>query len=256
MASDRGGLFDLHGDTALITGAGSGIGARMAWALARAGAHTLLVGRRAERLQATADRILNAGAPRARVVTADLSAVADWPRFVAQHQLDSVDVVCNVAGINLRQHADDVTGADWDRTLNLNLKVPFFLAQALVTTMRQRGWGRIINIASLQTQRAFPGGIAYGAAKGAIPQLTRAMAEAWSAHGINANAIAPGFFPTELTQPVFDDPQRAARNAAQTAVGRNGELPDLDGVTVFFASRASDYVTGQTLYLDGGFTAK
>ena len=255
MAPDRG-LFDLHGLTALITGAGSGIGARMAWALAHAGAQTVLVGRRTERLQATADHIQHSGAPRTRLVAADLSAVDDWPGFVARHELDAVDVLCNVAGINLRQPADDITPEAWDRTLGLNLKVPFFLAQALVVAMRRRGWGRIINIASLQTQRAFPGGLAYGAAKGAIPQLTRAMAEAWSAHGVNANAIAPGFFPTALTQPVFDDPQRAARNAAQTAIGRNGALPDLDGATVFFAARASDYVTGQTLYLDGGFTAK
>jgi len=104
--------------------------------------------------------------------------------------------------------------------------------------------------------RAFPGGIAYGASKGAIAQLTRAMAEAWSPHGITANAIGPGFYPTELTAPVFADGERAARNAAQTCMNRNGELKDLDGPLLFLCSEASNYVTGQVLMVDGGFTAK
>jgi gluconate 5-dehydrogenase len=122
--------------------------------------------------------------------------------------------------------------------------------------MAGRGHGRILNLASLQSTRAFANSAPYGAAKGGIVQLTRAIAEAWSGQGVTCNAIAPGFFPTPLTAPVFGDPERAARNAAQTAVGRNGELDDLAGATVFLASRASAYVTGQTLAVDGGFTAK
>ena len=130
------------------------------------------------------------------------------------------------------------------------------MTQAFVPSMRQKGWGRIINFASLQSFRAFPNGIAYGASKGGVAQLTRAMAEAWSADGICCNAIGPGFFPTELTAPVFDDPERAARNAAQTAIGRNGNPDDLDGPLLFLCSDASRYVTGQILMVDGGFTAK
>jgi gluconate 5-dehydrogenase len=113
-----------------------------------------------------------------------------------------------------------------------------------------------VNFASLQTTRAFPGGIAYGATKAGIGQLTRAMAEAWSRDGITANAIGPGFFPTELTAAVFDDPERAARNAAQTCAGRNGRMEDMDGPLLFLCSEASSYVTGQVLMVDGGFTAK
>ena len=122
--------------------------------------------------------------------------------------------------------------------------------------MRERGWGRIVNIASLQSARAFTGGLAYGASKGGVAQLTRAMAEAWSRDGITANALAPGFFPTELTGPVFGDPALAAKHAAQTCIGRNGELADLAGPVLFLCSDSAGYVTGQILYVDGGYTAK
>ncbi|MEM6849203.1 MAG: SDR family oxidoreductase, partial [Pseudomonadota bacterium] len=166
------------------------------------------------------------------------------------------DILVQAAGINTREAADEVTAEGWDVTLAINLSAPFFLAQALVPAMKARGWGRIVNFASLQSFRAFPGGIAYGASKGAVAQMTRAMAEAWSPHGINANALAPGFIHTELTAAVFADEARAARNAAQTCVGRNGQPADLDGPLLFLASKASDYVTGQILAVDGGFTAK
>ena len=122
--------------------------------------------------------------------------------------------------------------------------------------MRAAGYGRIVNIASLQSSRAFANGLAYGASKGGVVQLTRAMAEAWSRYGITANAIAPGFFPTELTAPLFSDPERAAWAAENTAIGRNGEPADLAGAAVFLASPASAYITGQTLHVDGGFSAR
>jgi gluconate 5-dehydrogenase len=166
------------------------------------------------------------------------------------------DIVVPAAGVNTREAADDVTPAGWDQTLALNLSAPFFISQAMAGAMKAKGWGRIVNFASLQTTRAFPGGIAYGASKGGVGQLTRAMAEAWSRDGITANAIGPGFFPTELTAAVFGDPERAARNAAQTCAGRNGRMDDMDGPLLFLCSDASSYVTGQVLMVDGGFTAK
>lgn len=166
------------------------------------------------------------------------------------------DIVIHAAGINTRQAADEVTPEGWDVTLSLNLTALFFLSQHLVPAMRDKGWGRIVNFASLQSFRAFPGGIAYGASKGGVAQMTRAMAEAWSRHGINVNALAPGFVRTGLTAPVFDDPDHAARNAAQICIGRNGEPEDMDGSLMFLCSEASNYVTGQILMLDGGFTAK
>jgi gluconate 5-dehydrogenase/2-deoxy-D-gluconate 3-dehydrogenase len=122
--------------------------------------------------------------------------------------------------------------------------------------MKAKRRGKIVNIASLQSCRAFANGIAYGASKGGIVQLTRAMAEAWSRFGITCNALAPGFFPTGLTAPLFGDDAMLQRLAAQTAIGRNGELSDIDGSAIFLAAPASDYITGQVIFVDGGFTAK
>ncbi len=250
-------LFDLTGKVALITGATSGIGSRQATALTNAGAHVILVGRREDRLRKLCED-LNKDQTRAHYIVADLNDESSCEDIAEQgiRYHSQIDILCNTAGINLREHADSVTPESWDQTLHLNLKVPFLMAQKLVPSMRNRGWGKIINVASLQSIRAFANGIAYGASKGGVCQLTRAMAEAWSGDGIGCNAIAPGFFPTELTQPVFDNPELAATLAQQTAVGRNGQLSDLDGTCIFLSSHASDYVTGQVIYIDGGFTAK
>jgi gluconate 5-dehydrogenase len=165
-------------------------------------------------------------------------------------------ILVNAAGINLRQPFMDVTADAFDLHMALHLRAPFLLTQVLAPRMAANGYGRVINLASLQSTRAFPNSAPYGAGKGGIVQLTRAIAEEWSRHGVTCNAIAPGFFPTPLTAPVFNDPERAAKNAAQTAIGRNGALDDLTGATVFLASAASAYITGQTLAVDGGFTAK
>ena len=174
----------------------------------------------------------------------------------ASREVGMPDVLVHAAGLNPRQTADEVTSEGWDKTFEINLSAPFFLSQAAISVMKARGWGRIVNFASLQSTRAFPGGLAYGASKGGIAQLTRAMAEEWSGDGICVNAIGPGFFPTELTKSVFDDAERAERNAMQTCIGRNGKLEDIDGPLLFLCSDASAYVTGQVLMVDGGFTAK
>ncbi len=249
--------FSLTGKVALVTGATSGIGRRQALALAQAGAAVVLLGRREAQLQEAVAEI-EAVKARAAALSADLSDRDQLPKLAerAMVPFGSIDILINAAGMNLRQPAVEITLESWDMTLNLNLAVPFFLARELIPAMEVNGWGRIINIASLQSSRAFPNGLAYGASKGGISQLTRAMAEAWSRHGITCNAIAPGFFPTELTAPVYKDPDQLDKLAAQTAIGRNGELSDLDGLTVFLASPASDYITGQIIHLDGGFTAK
>ena len=252
--SDPNTLFDLSGRIACVTGASSGLGQPAASALAAAGAQVIGVARRAEALSDWAERI----GPKAAALSADLSERSQIKEIAAQIAIPfgAPDIMVHAAGINTREAADNVTDEGWDITLNLNLAAPFFLSQAVVPDMKAKGWGRIVNFASLQTTRAFPGGVSYGASKAGIAQLTRAMAEAWSGFGINANAIGPGFFPTELTGPVFADAERSARNAAQTCIGRNGDLSDIDGPLLFLCSQASAYVTGQVLMVDGGYTAK
>ena len=247
-------LFDISGKTACVTGASGGLGRRAADVLLAAGVRVVGVARRADALAQWA----GAHSGQAGFVEADLSDRSCLGEVVeaVENVFGPPDILINAAGINTREAADDVTPANWDMTLNLNLSVPFFLAQGFVPAMKDKGFGRIINFASLQSSRAFPGGIAYGASKGGVSQLTRAMAEAWSPFGITANALAPGFFKTELTAAVFADADRAARNAAQTCIGRNGEPGDIDGPVLFFCSPASGYVTGQILAVDGGYTAK
>ncbi|SHE43889.1 gluconate 5-dehydrogenase [Modicisalibacter ilicicola DSM 19980] len=249
--------FDLDGRVALVTGGSSGLGRAMAMALAGAGAAVVVAARRREALEESVAMIQAQGG-RAAALEADLADPAGLDAVARQaaEPFGTVTILVNAAGVNLRQPIDEVDLASWQLTLQLHLGTPFFLSRALVPGMRDKGYGRIINLASLQSQRAFANSAPYGAGKGGIVQLTRAMAEAWSKDGINANAIAPGFFPTELTAPVFDDPQTAEAMAAKTAIGRNGTLEDIAGPTVFLASPAAGYVTGQTLFVDGGFTAR
>jgi NAD(P)-dependent dehydrogenase (short-subunit alcohol dehydrogenase family) len=249
--------FKLTDRNFVVTGASSGIGRAMAGFLSRAGAGVVLVARREAGL---IDAVNEINSDQAAYVVADLGQRDQLATIAAQCKSSlatgHIDGVVNAAGLNLREDADTVSIESWDATLNLNLSVPFFFTREFVPEMCSNNYGRVINIASLQSTRAFPNGLPYGASKGGISQLTRAMAEAWSRFGICCNALAPGFFPTELTEPVFSDPDTSARAAQQTAIGRNGELEDLAGATLFFASPASAYITGQILAVDGGYTAK
>ncbi len=249
--------FDLSGSVALVTGGGAGIGRRIGWALARAGASVVLAARRREKLDEAVAEIIDSGG-KASALPADLSEVdsLDAVAKASAEPFGSPDIVVNAAGVNLREPWEAITPDSWNSTMAINLAAPFFLSRALVPAMMKKGRGRIINLASLQSVRAFSDSIPYGASKGGVAQLTRAMAEAWSPGGVTCNALAPGFFPTELTEPVFGDPARAAEMAARTAIGRNGAMEDLDGVAVFLAAPASDYITGQVIFLDGGLTAK
>lgn len=250
-------LFDLTGRRALVTGGNAGIGEAMAHALGAAGASVLLVARREAELAAAAQR-LQADGIGAQWLAADLADTEALAGTAARAEtlLGGVDIIVNAAGVNLREPFAEVSPASWNLQLALHLGAPFFLTQALAPGMKARGWGRILNIASLQSYRAFARSAPYGAAKGGIVQLTRAIAQEWSPHGITCNAVGPGFFPTALTAPVFADAELAAHHAKQTCIGRNGSLADLIGATVFLCSEASAYITGQTLMVDGGYTAR
>lgn len=276
-------LFSLQGHTALVTGAGSGLGKYMAHALLHAGANLILVGRTLDRLEASADEIFLSlkqqgghlaydSDPAARsahrdpdqnkriaCIAFDVSELKTLPELAqkASQPFGAPDILLNAAGLNPRKPWNELTPEIWEYTLRLNLSAPFFLAQALVPEMMRQGWGRIINIASLQSSRAFPNGLPYGASKGGIAQLTRGMAEAWSrpGTGITANAIAPGFFKTQLTAPLFDKPEVVEALARQTTMNRVGFAEDIQGLTMFLASPASGYITGQVIHIDGGWTA-
>ena len=249
-------LFNLHGKVAVVTGASSGIGRALAGYVAWAGATVVLVARREAALADMAEEIRGEGGS-ASALPLDLLNLASLNEAATSlaEPFGPPVILVNAAGVNLRQPPDEVTLDSWRHTIDLNLSAPFFLARCLVPGMRAQGYGRIINIASVQSRRAFENGMAYGASKGGVEQLTRAMAQAWSPQGITANAIAPGFFPTELTAPVFNNPKTAAWAADQTTMGRTGEMPDLAGAAIFLASAGSAYVTGQMLFVDGGFTA-
>jgi NAD(P)-dependent dehydrogenase (short-subunit alcohol dehydrogenase family) len=249
-------LFDLTGRTALVTGGNSGIGLAMARALGLAGAKVALVARRVAELQAAAATLSIEGIS-AIPIAADLASdnAAKIIETSTQNHDLAVDITVNAAGINLRQPFKDVSAAAFDLHMALHLRAPFLLTQTFAPAMARRGWGRIVNVASMQSCRAFPDSVPYGAAKGGVLQLTRAIAEEWSRLGITCNAIAPGFFPTPLTAPVFDDPKRASLLAAQTAIGRNGTLDDLTERSFFLPPTLRPMSPGR-LAVDGGFTAK
>jgi NAD(P)-dependent dehydrogenase (short-subunit alcohol dehydrogenase family) len=250
-------LFDLSNRVAVVTGGNSGIGKAIAYALGSQGAKLMLMARRQIELDAACAELAASGieATGIAVDLADRAALKSACEHVAA-PYGAPDILVNCSGINIRRPFPELTDDDWDQTLAVNLNAPFFLTRALAPAMKTQGWGRIINIASLQSVRAFNNSGPYGASKGGVMQLTRATAEYWSAFGVTCNAIAPGFFNTPLTAPVFADTAKAQKNADATMIGRNGELPDLYGTAIFLASNASAYITGQTIFVDGGFSAK
>jgi gluconate 5-dehydrogenase len=247
-------LFTLDGRTALITGGNSGIGLGIAEALGRQGARVILVARRRTKLEQAARSLTDQGIE-AHLIAGDL-ATRDGPDDIVDRLEDPVDILVNAAGINLRQPFEAVSLDAFDLHMAVHLRAPFRLVQRLAPAMARRRYGRVIMLGSLQTVRAFPNSAPYGAAKGGVIQLTRAIAERWSPEGITCNAISPGFFRTALTEAVFRDEAQRTENARRTAIGRNGTMPDLFGAAIFLASEASAYITGQTLFVDGGYTAK
>lgn len=249
-------LFSLHGRTTLVTGGSGGIGGAIATTLCRAGAQVVIAARRRQPLVDAVSAMRTEGG-KADWIEADLAdrdqihALAD--QMASRH--GTPDILVNAAGINLRPPLDELTEGQWDQTMRLNVDAPFLLGQRFGPAMAAAGWGRIINITSQQAFRAFGNSGVYGVSKAALTGLTRSQAEAWAGRGVCVNAIAPGFVNTALTEAVFRDPERTAAMAARTMIGRNGEPGDFAGVAAFLASDAAAYVTGQTIFVDGGFSA-
>ncbi len=247
--------FSLENKVALITGGTSGLGKMMALALAKAGAFVWIASSR-DNADETLQEIKQQGS-NGSFVQVDVTSSDALEKIVSQILKESsrIDILVNAAGINLRTSAEELTLNEWQKTIDINLTAPFYLSQLVADTMKKNNWGRIINIASLQSLRAFDNSIPYGASKGGVMQLTRALAQAYSKDGILVNAIAPGFFRTNLTESLFQDPDKLEALANKTMMGRNGEEKDIFGISVFLCSDANSYVTGQTVFLDGGFSA-
>ncbi|WP_322982936.1 SDR family NAD(P)-dependent oxidoreductase [Streptomyces sp. S584] len=248
-------LFSLEGRIAVVTGGSSGIGRGIAEALAHAGASVVVVARRETELVRTVAE-LDAEGCRASWVSADLGT-ADGVRTAgdeAAAAFGEPDILVNCAGINLRPPMGELDEDVWDTTMTVNLKAPYLLGRRFGPGMAERGFGRIIHITSQQAHRAFVQSGAYGVSKGALESLARSQAEAWSPHGVTCNTLVPGFVMTPLNERLSSDPERVAALAARTMVGRNGLAEDFAGAAVFLASAASSYVTGQSLFVDGGFS--
>jgi 2-deoxy-D-gluconate 3-dehydrogenase len=247
--------FSLRGKSGIVTGAGSGIGKGMATGLVQAGAEIVIAGRNRERLEETAVELRQFGGP-VIPLQADVSKMDDIRILVdrAVREFGKIDFLFNNAGIIRRNSAEDLTEKDWDDVININLKAPFFLAQEVARVMiSQKRKGKIINTSSLISVSGGKRTASYAASKGGVQQITRAMANDWAKYGILVNAIGPGWVNTELTKALREDKKRFAELSGRIPLGRWAEPEEMAGAAVFLASDASDYITGQTIFVDGGW---
>jgi gluconate 5-dehydrogenase len=248
-------LFDLSGRVAVVTGASRGLGRRFAATLARAGADVVVTARTAGALEATRVEIESLGR-RCLPLVLDVTNEASIRGMAADVTAawGSVDIVVNNAGCNVRKPALEVSWDDWNRVLDTNLRGAFFVAQSLVPGMIARGVGRIVNIGSLTAVFGYAGIGPYCASRGGMKQLTMSMADEWGRHGVTVNCLAPGWFQTEQTAALYDNPAWVEYLCDRLPLKRPGGVEELDGALLFLASRASSYVTGQTLLVDGGMS--
>jgi len=249
-------LFDLAGKTALITGSSQGIGFALARGLAEAGAAVIINGRDRAKVADAAQKLEAEGA------TVHQLAFDACDRDAVRSAIDGfegtigpIDILFNNAGMQHRAPLEDFPADAFDRLLDTNVKTVFNVGQAVARHMIERGAGKIVNIASVQTALARPGITPYTATKGAVGNLTKGMATDWAKYGLQVNAIAPGYFDTPLNAALVADPEFSAWLEQRTPAGRWGRVEELVGAAVFLASAASSFVNGHVLYVDGGITA-
>ncbi|WP_206107736.1 SDR family NAD(P)-dependent oxidoreductase [Paludisphaera rhizosphaerae] len=251
-------LFDLTGKTAIITGGNGGIGLGMAMGMAEAGASVALVGRNAEKTRAAAESVTSQTGAKALAVVADLSKPEDVERAVAEagEHFGRIDALFNNAGINIRKPPQDLSLDEWNQVMNANITSAFLASKAVYPWMKKQGGGKIVNTGSMTSILGSPFATAYAASKGAIVQLTKSLALSWAADNIQVNAILPGWFDTEMTIAARQQvPGLHERVVARIAYGRWAKPEDMAGAAVFLASKASDYITGVALPVDGGYLA-
>ena len=250
--------FRLSGKVALITGGGRGLGKAMATALAEAGADVALAGRTRASCEAAAAEIAALSGRRALAFTADVTRGDDVTRLAAEvaQGLGPIDILVNNAGNNIRGATPELSEADWDSVLDTNLKGPFLCARAIGPEMVKRGWGRIINMGSILSVIGMPGRAPYASAKAGVANLTRALALEWAGTGVTVNAICPGPLGTEMNRALLNDPAKYQEFVRNIPLGRWGEVDELAGIVVLLASDASSFMTGSSLFVDGGWTAR
>jgi gluconate 5-dehydrogenase len=253
---DAHSLFDLSGKTALITGSSQGIGYTLAQGLAEAGAAIVLNGRSADKVAVAAKALQETGASVQQAIfdVTNHDAVAQAVNEI-ESSVGPIDILVNNAGMQYRKPLEDFEADMFDKLLQTNVASVFHVGQAVARHMIRRRAGKIINIASIQSALARPGIAPYTATKGAVANLTKGMATDWAQHGLQINAIAPGYFDTPLNAALVADPDFSAWIARRTPTGRWGQLPELIGACVFLASDASSFVNGHTLFVDGGMSA-
>ena len=250
------GPFELTGKVAVVTGASRGLGQYFSRALARAGADVVITSRTVESLSHTRSEIEALGR-RALPCALDTRNVQTIQPMVdaALQAFGRVDILVNNAGCNVRKASVDITPEDWDTVVGTILRGAFFVAQAVVrSAMLPQKRGRIVNIGSGTSLFGIPGIVPYCASRGGMTQMTKALAAEWAPHGITVNALAPGWFKTAQTAVLYEDPAWVANVVDRIPAGRTGLPNDMDGAIVFLASDAAEYVTGQLLFVDGGFT--
>ncbi|MGR3312632.1 SDR family oxidoreductase [Roseovarius indicus] len=249
-------LFDLTGRTALVTGSSMGIGFALARGLAQAGARLVLNARNADRLKEAAENLRAEGAE-VDTLPFDVTDAAAAREAIDRYESETgpIDILVNNAGMQHRTPLEDFPPEDFDRLMRTNVNSVFYVGQAAARHMIARQSGRIINIASVQSQLARPGIAPYTASKGAVTNLTKGMATDWAKHGLNCNAIAPGYFDTPLNAALVADPDFTTWLEKRTPAGRWGEVEELVGACIFLASDAASFVNGHTLFVDGGITA-
>ncbi|MEP0941740.1 MAG: SDR family oxidoreductase [Rhizobiaceae bacterium] len=249
-------LFDLTGKRALVTGSSQGIGYALAQGLLDAGAEVVLNGRDTKKLAAGAASI-NGADGKVHTLAFDATDHAAVKTAVDgfESQTGSIDILVNNAGMQFRTPLEDYPADMWAKLLETNISTVFNVGQAVANHMIKRGAGKIINIASVQTALARPGIAPYTATKGAVGNLTKGMATDWAQHGLQVNAIAPGYFDTPLNEALVNDPEFSAWLEKRTPAGRWGNVEELVGACIFLSSAGSSFVNGHTLYVDGGITA-
>jgi 2-deoxy-D-gluconate 3-dehydrogenase len=247
-------VFSLSGRVALVTGGGGGLGGGMALALAEAGAEIALIDISQSAMESVAGRIASVGR-RCKAIVGDLRRIADIGKMVESivDEFGRLDVAVNGAGINVRKPALEYGVEEWNAIVDVNLKALFFCCQEEARAMLKSGKGKIINITSLTSENGFPNRSIYAASKGGVTSLSRVLAAEWAPRSINVNCIGPGQMLTPLTQELFLATPDGDKILSKIPVGRFGNPKDLEGAIVFLASDASDYVVGQTIYVDGGW---